>query len=66
MIMISKRLSETEYEWKRAHLYFNLSCTRSLQKEKQLRKEIEELENAWYLQNKAKHVKDESNGSIDV
>lgn len=53
-------ISKDWYEYQRAHLWFELCGTRSLVKEKQLRKQIEELENQWYIQEEAKHAKKEN------
>lgn len=48
------RLSQTYYEMKRTSLYSSLCSSTSLQRDNQIRKEIEKLEQEWEEQNNIK------------
>ena len=48
------RLSQTYYEMKRTSLYSSLCSSTSLQRDNQIRKEIEKLEREWEEQNNIK------------
>ena len=49
-------MTESFYEERKATLYFNLCNTNSLIKERKIREEIEELENAYQKQKEKQNV----------